>query len=355
MTIMTAAVLWPVGIGAGAETISGAAQEEYVTTFDFGSFTGISIGEIMVLPEANRHVNFHPIGSMTVNLVKSDAYKVEMRVNDRQYVNLFSVGLQDGTLRIRQAHGNDNPKPQPEATVTVYVPSFDDLLVDGVCNVKAQGTFSGENVSVKIEGVNTVSGLSVEAQAVELSLEGVPVLKDCGIVARDRLDLTTDGAVNVSDLSIDSKEVEMKMRGTVGMRGVDIRCDALKFRNADYLEFKEGRATAGSAQFVLPGATRISFDSFSAGDLAVKASGANSFRVGEGTADCIDLSLSESSTFDLKELKCKDVKVEIDDSSSAAVFATESLRYNLKSLAARLDYYGNPKTVSGTSPEVRER
>ncbi len=355
MTIMTAAVLGLAGVGAGAETISGAAQDEYVTTYDFGSFTSLSIGEVMPLPGANRHINFHSIGSMTVILVESDSYKVELRVNRSEYVGFFSVGIRDGMLCIGQAHGNDNPSPAPVATVTVYAPSFDDLLLDGVCNVNAQGAFSGENVKVRIEGINTLSGLSLKAKSVELSLGGVSVLKDCGIVAKDRLDLETDGSVEVSGLSMDSKEVEMKTQGYVIMQGVDIRCDSLKIRNKDYLELRKGSASVGGAQVVLLGANRLSFDSFSAGNLTVKASGATEFRVGGGETDYLELSMSQSSKFDLKEMKCKDVKAEIDGSSSAAVYATESIRYNLKSYVARLDYYGNPKSVVGKSPEARER
>ena len=234
-------------------------------------------------------------GAVTVNLVQSDRYSVEI-VYEKCEVDARIEGkkLIVKTVSTDKNHRNNTPI----CTATVRMPELRRLERSGACSLVAEGRFECESFGLRASGACSVTGLDMTAGNADLTMTGAcSVVGFKGTIPTVRCNFS--GASNIA-MQLKSDDVFLGVSGA-GKVTAELSCTGLEAK------------VSGAANVGLSGRTDR---------LTIENSGASKVNTGN--------------------LQAKNVSVATSGASSAHVWAGESLDVEVSGVS-HVSYTGSPR------------
>ena len=291
-----------------------------------------------------------------VTLIKSDHYKVEMSVFDRDDLDMFEIRKNGNALELMVDIGKypyHTSKSAPSADVIIYAPELNGVVLSGGSSMSVSGgDFSGESLSVKLSGAAKLSGLSG---------------------TWNRLCMDMCDASKAENIVLKSKSCSLDCSGASVISGMSsISADLLTLQQSGATSLSFGKVQAGTVKADFSGAAKCSITDVDAGMIQAGLSG-SSHLVASGKISSVSVDMSGASVMTLSgegktmnvvasgvsNLKSKDFRVKeakLELSGAAGVVATVSDKIAVETSGrAHVDYYGHPANVECRSDNVRER
>ena len=293
--------------------------------------------------------------SYHITLVKSDQYKVEMKVWDRDAIDMFEIRQNGEVLELvtdyKKYPYHSSKKDDPYADVIIYTPKLVSVSLTGANSLSVSGgEFSGNtlmldlnsaskmsglsgtwnNINIKMTGASKVIDLDLTGKTCKMDCDGAADVKGRSSLKVDKLSLLMTGATSATFDNIKAKILSVNLNGAARLTSADVCSCELQFNMTGGSSSEiSGKNDAVSAE--LSGAAKLNLS----GDgrtLTVTAAGGSSLR---------------AKYFNVKEGS-------FNLSGAASVETNVSEKLNAETLGGSvLDYYGHPMVVITKTDRVR--
>lgn len=294
-------------------------------------------------------------GYFHITYIKSDTYKVEMDVRDRDNMEMFDIRKNGDALELQYGYRrypyHSGSRKDIVAEVTVYAPELEEAALSGQSTMTVSGgAFSGNSLNVDLSGASSIKGLSGRWDKVVLGLSGCSCLENCSVES-GVLRINASGAVKISGTSsFNASEVNIDLSGAASLKTTSVRAGKINASMAGAPVFTSDRMDAASVMLTMSGSSSFrtsgNMESVSAG-----LSGAASADF-SGTGKTLSLSASGSSALKARNFTVKSAELTVSGASSSALTVTENLETSVTGFAT-VDYYGHPKEVKSRTDNVR--
>ena len=294
-------------------------------------------------------------GYFHITYIKSDTYKVEMDVRDRDNIEIFDIRKDGDALELQYGyrrypyHGGS--RKDIVAEVTVYAPELSEVSLSGQSTMTVSGgAFAGKNLNITMSGTSSLDGLSgkwdnvvlnllgcarignlvIEAAAVDASLSGTAQISGASSVNAGNSKLKMLGCSSLSLLSFGSRSIGAALSGASVLNACKVNADSMDLTMLGSASCKvSGDMKTISAE--ISGAAELSI-SGSGDELAASVIGSAKLEARKFTVGTADISASGASSSEITVTK---------------KLVTKTLGY------ASVDYYGHPAEVINRTSNVK--
>ena len=161
--------------------------------------------------------------SADIDLRQSSTFKVTIE-GQKNILDLLETEVRDGKLKISFKKGY-SMKYKKSLKVHIEAPSFDYLAMAGSGNVSADGTLSGEKLTIYISGSGDFDLMQLKYGDVKVDISGSGDMNLGGSAERAELSISGSGDLKAKDLKAQSVSCRISGSGDVG-------CFAAKELNA---------------------------------------------------------------------------------------------------------------------------
>ena len=289
-------------IALAAISVFGLMAEEKTKVYEFGDITRLEAGFLYQI-----HITEGTSGK--VKIVYESDYEKHLRVNYYKNGSRLTMSLNDIPNKFKR--GN-----QPPIHVYLEMDRIDEIMISGGgSDAFFDGEFTGEDVQLSLGVATTLSDLNLQCRKLDLACSGASKASITGTVMNG-VEVELSGASNC-DLNISAQELECDLSG------------ASSFVNSGDIA-KCNIECSGASKFTNNG-------DIQEGD--IECSGASALKL-NGKGSRLDLEGSGACKINTRHFFATDVMLELSGASTAAVYAENTLKYNV-SQTSKLTYYGN--------------
>ena len=295
-------------------------------------------------------------GVYDIHIVKSDQYKVVMRVWDRDDIELFDIRKEGNVLEllsaVRKYPYHTRNVATPRAEVTIYTPTFSGGDFNRCEDVSVSGEFSGKSLSVSISYAAKLKGLSGSWDNAVLDISNGASMDDVALNVGD-IKVATKGAGIIggkSTLRSDSMTADMSGGSEIALLSMSVRALNVNMAGAAVLSSKDV-VNMEELKTIMSGGSSLRLDG-NISAVTASLSGAASLSL-RGAGTSLNMQGAGGSSLKAKEFSVKEASIVLTGASSAVLNVTGKLTTNVSG-ASSVDYYGKPKSIINKSSNVRE-
>lgn len=294
-------------------------------------------------------------GYFRITVVKSDTYKVEMNVRNREDIDLFDIRKSGNTLELlygyRKYPYHSSPKKDIEADVIIHTPELSEITLSGISSMTISGEgFSGKNLTVNMSAASKLNGLSGKWDSAFMDISGCSEAENISVDS-GTLKLNASGAAKISGKSgFSATDSRIDLSGAASLKFTAFHVGNLETDISGAAGFISDRMDARTLKLSISGGASFK----TSGDLtAVSAtlSGAATATL-SGTGDKLSISGNGSASLKARDFTVKSAEISASGASASTLTVTERLETDVKGFAS-VDYYGNPKEVRSRTDNVR--
>lgn len=149
-----------------------------------------------------------------IQLVQSLEGKSRVTVSaPENYIELFEIENENGSLRIKYADGNYNIDGR-NVTFIIYTPTLSQIKNSGAADIRLDSLTTDE-LDIKNSGVGSFNLSQIKAKRVDVSCSGVGSITLNGQAEEAELDCSGVGSINAKDLEV--RDVKASVSGVGGI------------------------------------------------------------------------------------------------------------------------------------------
>lgn len=293
-------------------------------------------------------------GYFHITYIKSNTYKVEMDVRDRDNIELFDIKKNGDALELQYGYRrypyNHGSRKDIVAEVTIYAPELEEIALSGQSTMTVSGgAFSGKNLDITMSGVSSLDGLSGKWDNAVLNLLGCARI---GNIAIESATLTANlsGTAQISGTSsVNAGSSKLKMLGSSSLSLLSLNSRSLEASISGASVLNADKVNADSMDLSMLGSASCNV-SGNMKTVSAEISGAVNLSI-SGSGDELTASVVGASKLDARKFTVMTADISASGASSSEITVTKKL--TTKTLGyASVDYYGHPAEVINRTSNV---
>jgi serine/threonine-protein kinase len=264
--------------------------------------------------------SIHVGATFRAEIMRGDAYKVTTSSDDNLVAHL-RVEKEGHTLKVGLEQGINFQSKEP-LKATIVLPALEELEVSGASSTVLSGFRSEKSLKLRAHGASRVSG-SVVAGDADLAVSGASHLTLTGSAGSARLSASGASQLRLAEFPLKGCEIQLSGASRAWL---DVRSTQPFKASTSGASALDGSIEAESVTLELDGASAATL---------------------RGHAKLAALRAKSTSRLSLSKMVLQEASIDLSGNSQANVNVQERLIYKLAS-DSRLEYTGNPATLSGT-------
>lgn len=331
--------------------VSWARTSDDVRSYDIKKFSGIRT-EAYTESTWRSWTRWYS-ADVSIEVIKSGSYDVRVQASDPEFRDAVSIEKQGRTLVVRTRPVKSRKNDRSEIRVIVKTPQLDHIDIGGNYSMTVEGgTFSSGSVDISVSGAASLSGYSADSDYAEVDFSGAASVNDFNLNVAEKCSFSLSGAGEVRGFTIKAGVLDFDASGAGSVRTAEIVADRADMDISGAASMSGAAVTFNNVSIDMSGGSSYSMKG-AAGDAEVELSGAARLDMQSDTkCGSLILECTGASVAHFENAPYRNVTVSAYGASKACVKATEVLKTDI-SRTSSLDYYGNPKSVTHISDNIR--